>query len=106
MYIIIEAWWPAGKSAELGKLYLEVMKKYPNDKTIGKPIVPVAVWPDKDGMHSLVIDSIKPGKVKECIDLAANRELMMSSIEGYRFQYNIAYDLVEAMPFVGLTAPE
>ena len=107
MYIVTESWWPAGKSEEVGKLYLEVMKKYPIDKTITKRIVSGAFWAVKEGMHSITISSIKPGKVKEVIDLTSKRLLMMAaSIEGYRYQVNIAYDLVEAMPLVGLTAPE
>ena len=107
MYIIIEAWWPAGKSEEVGKIYLNAMKKFPNDKTISKVIVPAAVWSVKDGMHSIVIDSAKPGKIQEAMTLAVNRPLIISqSVEGYQFQMNIAYDLVEAMPLVGLKAPE
>ena len=39
VYIVSESWFPAGKSAEIGKLYLEAMKKYPNDRSIAKPIV-------------------------------------------------------------------
>ncbi len=105
--MVEESWWPPGKSADVGKIYLEAMKKYPDDKTITKPIVRSAIWAVKNGMHSILVDSIKPGKVKEALDIAHNRSLMIStSIEGYRYQINIAYDLVEAMPLVGLAAPE
>ena len=104
--IVTENWWPANKSAELGKLYLETVKKYPDDRSISKPIVRGAFWAIKEGMHSFTIYSIKPGKVKEAMDHLTNQELMLSSIEGYKYQMNIAYDLVEAMPLVGLKAPE
>jgi len=104
--IVTENWWPAGKSAEVGKLYLEAMKKYPDDKTIDKPIVRGAIWTTKEGMHSITVASIKPGKVKESMDIVSNRALLIASIEGFRYEINIAYDLVEAMPLVGLAAPD
>jgi hypothetical protein len=104
--LVTEGWWPAGKSEEVGKLYLEIMKKYPRDKTITKSIVPGAFWAVKEGMHVITVTSIKPGKFKEAMDITTKRLLMMASIEGYRYQINIAYDLVEAMPLVGLKAPE
>ena len=103
--IIAESWWPASKSEQVGKLYLEVMQKYPEDNTISKPIVRSAVWGVKDGMHSIAVYSIKPGKVKEAMDISYNRLLMLASIEGYQYELNIAYDLVEAMPLIGLKAP-
>ena len=105
MYMVTEGWFPVNKAAEVGKLYLEVMKKFPEDRSIEKPIVRGAFWAAKEGMRALTVSSIKPGKVKESMDLATNRLLMLSSIEGYVYITHIAYDLVEAMPFVGLAAP-
>ena len=105
MYMITEVWFPAGKSAEAAKVYLEAMKKFPDDKSIAKSIVRSALWAAKEGMRGITIYSIKPGKVKEIMDLETNRNLMLSSVEGYVYITHIAYDLVEAMPLVGLTAP-
>ena len=105
MYIVTETWWPVNKGAELGKVYLESMKKFPNDKSIVKPIVPSAMWATKEGMHGISIYSFKLEKVKEAMDIETNRNLMLSSVEGYVYTTHIAYDLVEAMPFVGLAAP-
>ena len=105
MYMVTENWWPAGKSEKVGKVFLESMKKFPDDKSLLKPIVRSALWAEKEGMHGLGVYSIKPGKVKEAMDLETNRNLMLSSIEGFVYILHVAYDLVEAMPFVGLTAP-
>ena len=103
--LVTEVWFPVGKSAEAGKLFLETVKKYPEDRSIAKREIQ-AIWTVKEGMHSITIYSIKPGKVKEAMDIAMNRILMLSSLEGSKFKINIAYDLVEAMPLVGLKAPE
>ncbi len=104
--IVTESWWPANKSAEVAKLYLETMKKIPEDKSIQEMVGLGAIWAVKDGMHSISIYSIKPGKVKEAMDIASKRMLMLSSIEGLKYQINIAYDVVEAMPIVGLEYTE
>ena len=106
VYIITEHWWPPGKSEEVGKIYLEAMQKFPDDRTIVKPVIQSAVWPVQEGMHSITVSSVKPGKVKEAMDISTNRLLMLAAaIGGFRYQINIAYDLIEAMPFVGLQAP-
>ncbi|MFX0006291.1 MAG: hypothetical protein ACFFAV_06125 [Candidatus Hermodarchaeota archaeon] len=105
MYIVAETWFPANKAAEVGKLYLEMMKKYPDDRSIAKPIIQSSIRSVKDGIHALGVSSIKPGKVKEAMDLLSSRLLMMASIEGYVYEIYITYDIVEAMPLVGLQAP-
>jgi hypothetical protein len=104
--LVTENWWPANKSAEVGKKYLEAMKKYPDDKSVEKPILRSAVWTTCEGMHSITVSSVLPGKVKEVMDIAYNRLLMLSIIEGYRFEIHVAYDLAEGMPLIGLSAPK
>ena len=53
--MVTENWWPAKQSEKIGKAYIEVMKKYPNDKSIEKPVVDGAIWPDNQEMHSITI---------------------------------------------------
>lgn len=105
MYLVAESWFPAKEAAGVGKLYLEMMKKYPDDRSIAKPIIQSSIRSVKEGIHAVGISSIKPGKVKEAMDLQTNRMLMMASIEGYRYEIYITYDIIEAMPLVGLQAP-
>ena len=105
MYIVSEHWWPPGKSEEVGKLYLEAMQKFPDDRSIAKPVIQGAVWAVREGMHSITISSVQPGKVKEAMDISSNRLLVLAAIDGFRYSINTTYDLIEAMPFVGLKAP-
>jgi hypothetical protein len=104
LLVISESWFPANKSAELGKIYLEVMKKYPDNRSISK-VIARSINVEKEGIHTIVMSAVKPGKVKEAMDVTTNRLLMLSSIEGYRFRTYVAYELAEAMPLVGLQAP-
>jgi len=107
MLIVTQHWWPHGESAKVGKVYLEAMKKYPDDKTISKPILRSAIWNEMEGAFSITVSAIQPGKTKESMDLAMKRLLMLAeSIEGFKYEIHIAYDLVEGMPLVGLAAPE
>ena len=95
--------WPSNKSTEIGKAYLEIMKQFPDDKSIEKPILRGAIWTDDEGTRSISVSSIKKGKMKESMDLASNRLLALATkVEGFQYQIHIAYDLAEALPLVGL----
>jgi len=107
MLIVTQHWWPPGKSEEVGKGYLDVMKKFPDDKSITKPILRSAIWTEKEGICSVTVSEIQPGKVKESVDMAMKRLLMISkNVEGFRYVIHIANDLVEGMPIIGLKAPD
>ncbi|MHA2009982.1 MAG: hypothetical protein ACXACY_14340 [Candidatus Hodarchaeales archaeon] len=105
VYIITETWFPPDKAEEVGKLYLEAMQKFPDDRSLGKTTVQSATWTDKDGIRGLTVYTVKPGKIKEAMDQHMNRLLVLAAVEGFRFQVNVAYDVVESMPLVGLEAP-
>ena len=104
--IVTQTWYPASQGENAGKVYLEAMKKFPDDRSLGKPILRSAVKITEKGLHGIAVNSVKEGKIKEAMDLAVNRLLMFSNaIEGLKMSMDIYYDLVEAMPFVGLAAP-
>ena len=104
--IVTTTWFPTGKSSEVGKKYLEVLKQFPPDKTIAKVIVRVGVRTTKDGMKSFSIFEIKEGKLKEFMDIAYKQILMFSEIEGYRSEMEFYMSGAEALPLIGLEMPE
>ncbi len=104
--IVTTTWFPAGKSSEVGKKYLEVLKQFPPDKTIAKVIVRVGVRTTKEGMKSFSIFEIKEGKLKEFMDIAYKQILMFSEIEGYRSEMEFYMSGAEALPLIGLEMPE
>jgi len=56
--MITEHWWPPANSEQVGKLYLDAMAKFPDDRSIAKPVIQSAVWPVPEGMHSITIASV------------------------------------------------
>ncbi|MFW9941256.1 MAG: hypothetical protein ACFFFT_09455 [Candidatus Thorarchaeota archaeon] len=105
--IVSQTWYPATQAEKAGKAYLEALQKYPEDRSIAIPIIRAAVKMTKKGIHSISITSVKEGKFKEAMDLAINVSLFLSErVESYKSTIDTYYDLVEAMPFVGLKAPE
>lgn len=104
--IVTQSWYPASEAEKAGKLYLDVMKKYPDDRSLGKPILRAAVKLTDEGIHNISVYSVKEGKFKQSMDLAINRMLAFGKIEGIKMTIDTYYDLTEAMPFVGLSAPE
>ncbi|KKK62029.1 hypothetical protein LCGC14_3008420 [marine sediment metagenome] len=105
--IVAQSWYPLSQAGKAGKAYLEALKKYPEDLSLGKPILRSAVKISKEGIHTIAISSVKEGKFKEAMDYVIKVSLMNAeSIEGLKTTIDTYYDLVEAMPFVGLKAPE
>ncbi|MBD3253742.1 MAG: hypothetical protein GF383_01550 [Candidatus Lokiarchaeota archaeon] len=59
VYFITEYNYPARKAAQIGKLYLEMMKKYPHNRSIEKPIILAAVWTEKGKIRGIAVSSVK-----------------------------------------------
>lgn len=100
------SYFPAAKSAEVGKKYLEVVKKYPPDRSISKIILRVAVRITPDGMKAFTISEVKEGKFNEYMKLAYEQILLYSDIEGYRSEIEVYMSGAEALPLVGLEMPD
>jgi len=43
VYLVLEMWYPRGNESKAGRQYLEIMKKYPPDSSVGTIVVPFAV---------------------------------------------------------------
>lgn len=105
--IITQTWYPASQAEKAGKAYLEAMKKFPADRSVSKPILLSGVKLEKEGLHAIAISSVKEGKVKEAMDLTSKRLLVLAEgVEDIKMSMDIYYDLPEAMPLVGLSAPD
>ncbi len=100
-------WIPHAKAPKAGKMYLESLKKFPQDRSLAKTLLSNAVAATKDGYKIVSADEIKDGKLKEYI-ASLNKTLLFlaDSIEGYHYQVEVMSTLVEAMAVLGLELPE
>ena len=100
-------WIPHAKASKTGKLFLEALKKFPDDRSLAKNLLNNAVAATKEGYKVVIADEIKEGKLKEYIALA-NKQLIFfaESIEGYKYEIEVMSSLVEAMAILGLEVPE
>lgn len=103
--IILESWFPHGKSEAVGKKFIEVVKKLPPDRTISKEVL-IAIDATVKGMHTIGAYEVKDGKEKEALLRLSEAALMYTDIEGYTYSLKTYLSAVEAMPIIGLKAPE
>ena len=105
--VLINTWWPHGITAEVGKAYIEIMKKYLVDRSLYKPTLSACVRATKDGFKGIALDEIKEGKFNEAMDLIYRRMLMFGDlVKELRYEIELYMSGVEAMPMVGLKMPE
>ena len=104
--VVATTYFPAEKSTEVGKKYLEVVKKFPTDRSIDKPIVPVAVRTTSKGMKAISVSEVKDGKFKEYMKRFYQNILEYFEIEGYKVDFEVYMSGAEALPLVGLEMPE
>ncbi len=105
--VLIHTRWPHSEAEAVGKAYLEVMKKYPADKTLYKPVVSACVKATTEGFKGLAVDDVKEGKLQETLDLVYRRMLMFGNlVKALKYEIEVFMAGVEAMPMVGLKMPE
>lgn len=105
--VIIKTQWPHNVSEDVGKAYLEVMKKYPVDRSLYKAAVASCVKATTEGLKALAVDDVKEGKLQETLDLVYRRMLMFGNlVKDLRYEIEVYMSGTEAMPMIGLQMPE
>ena len=102
MYIIVTSLYPNGKIKEAIDIYAKMMTKYPDDASLGTPIVQVAVRATHNGIKVIHISEIKKGKFEEFYAFASKRMHMFDSIEGYSWTVKPFMNMEEALKSVGM----
>ncbi len=97
---------PFGKASEVVKRYLESSKKYPPDASLIKPLT-MGVRMTKDGWMVIGIGDVVKGKYEEALLRGVqSMQEFFSDIEGFTYEVETFMDITEAMPIIGMTAPE
>ena len=104
--MVVTSYFPPDKAGEVAKSYLEGLKKYPPDASISKTLT-IGVRATKDGYKVIGIGDVVKGKYEEALlrQIKTAQEFS-ASIEGYRYEIESFMDITEAMPIVGMKAPE
>ncbi len=106
-YLIGFTKWPTDKTAEMVKKAIEVVKKYPEDRSLGELVVPDAFKGGLEGMRAITITEVKKGKLEEAI--TRTREMVMmyaTSVEGFEYSIEVWATQVEAWSSIGKVPPE
>lgn len=105
-YVMLTSTFPTTKAREVAKVYLEVNKKYPYDKTLYKQTFRGAIKSGDEGIMTIGISEPLPGKMSEYIVRLQDSLVMYHDIEGYKYKIEVWYSLVEALGMIGMKAPE
>jgi hypothetical protein len=104
--MVVTSYFPPDKAGEAAKRYVESLQKYPPDASISKTLT-IGVRATKDGIKVIGIGDIVKGKYEEALlrQIQSAQEFN-AGIEGYRYEIETFVDITEAMPIVGMKAPE
>ncbi len=81
------------------------MKKFPDDNTISKPVIPFMVESLMKGTHNFSIYEVKNGKLEDAIDVATKRMLEFSKMGGIKYKIRYYLSASEAMKSINLSMP-
>ena len=101
-YLITRTWYPSTKARELGKLYLEAMKKYPPDESLGKLVVQFAVTSTKRGLETISITLVENPKLGDAFERQANFMAQFLDVEGVTYEIKTWGTAEEGLRRLGL----
>lgn len=104
--ILITSFYPLGKAEEVAKIYLEVVRQKPLDRSLAKRLVPLGIRMTKEGIRVIAVYEVKPGKTEEALADLTKRVLPFGQIEGYEIEVETLLSGTEALPLIGLKMPE
>jgi hypothetical protein len=105
VYIVNDFRCPPGKNPDVGAKYLEALKKFPPDPSLGKTLI-VMVRATAEGTHVLGIGKPAKGKLEENIKRMYESNQMFADIEGVRFEIKTYLDFTEAYKVINLAPPK
>jgi len=106
VFTIMTVLYPIGKASEVAKRWIESLQKFPPDASLGKTLA-IGVNPTKDGIKVVAIGDVVKGKYEEALlrGIQSTHEFM-ADIEGFKYEIETFMDIAEAMPIIGMKAPE
>ena len=105
-YIIVQLWYPTDINTEVTEKFLEVVKEFPFDRSLGKETIQVASNTNKKGVEIISVMEVKQGKLEEAWTWAGNRLAPFQSIKGLEYEIRLWSTVVEALEGSEYSLPE
>ena len=104
-YIIVQIWYPTDINTEAVETYLEVLKEFPFDRSLGKETIPVASNTNKNGVEIISVMEVKQGKLEEAWKWAGNRMAAFQNVKGFEYEIRLWSTLAESFEGTEYTLP-
>ena len=95
-YIIVQLWYPTDINTEVTEKFLEVVKEFPFDRSLGKETIQVASNTNKKGVEVISVMEVKKGKLEEAWAWGSKRMRSFQSINGLEYDMRLWTTLAEA----------
>jgi len=105
-YIIVQIWYPTDINTEVTEKFLEVVKEFPFDRSLGKETIQVASNTNKNGTEIISVMEVKQGKLEEAWKWGRNRMSSFQSIKGLEYDMRLWTTLTEAFEGSEYSIPE
>ncbi len=105
VYVVSNVSYPSDKSKEVAAKWMENLKKFPPDPSVGKTIL-VLVRPSNKGVHVISVGKPEKGKLEEYILRATQSGEDMTSVIGFTYELKVYLDYTEAYKALDMSPPK
>jgi hypothetical protein len=104
-YIVVQSWYPSAINIEVTEKYLEVLKEFPFDRSLGKETIPIAATATKNGIEIISVMEVKQGKLEEAWTWIGKRLAPFQAVTGFEYEVKLWTTLTEAFQDSEYTLP-
>jgi hypothetical protein len=102
IYLKTTICYPLSKADEVGRKFLVVSEKRPDNTSLGDIIARAAVKSVDEGIEVFSLLKVNNGKMDDAYNDAGQRMIEYRSIEGFSYTIETYFEVEEAMALIGL----
>ena len=96
VYVVLRSFYPTNKAEEVLKIFMELVKKYPPDDSIGETLVRGAGRATETGYESMSIYKLKEGQFDNMVKRILGAMSMFNNVESFGWKVEIWATFEEA----------
>lgn len=89
VYVVLKTFYPNHKGEEVGKIYMELLRKYPPDESIAEYVVRGAARPTEKGAEGMTIFKLKEGQFDRFTKRIISVMALFNNVEGFGYTIDI-----------------